>query len=100
MATVTACLPRHRPAVPRAYPRPGHAIVALRSLEVVLCHPCVSTNAERRIPFTPRTLFRMCAITKQFTCAVVLDAFPDPSVLDADVRARLPLLQQPAPGAL
>ena len=57
-------------------------------------------NAERRIPFTPRTLFRMCSITKQFTCALVLDAFPDPSVLDGDVSARLPLLEQPPPGAL
>ena len=42
----------------------------------------------------------MCSITKQFTCALVLDAFPDPSALDADVRARLPTLEQPAPGAL
>ncbi len=42
----------------------------------------------------------MCSITKQFTCGLVLDAFPDPSVLDADVRARLPLLTQAAPGAL
>ncbi len=42
----------------------------------------------------------MCSITKQFTCGVVLDAFPDPSVLDGDVRGRLPALQQPVPGAL
>jgi D-aminopeptidase len=42
----------------------------------------------------------MCSITKQFTCGLVLDAFPDPSVLDHDVRARLPLLEQAAPGAL
>jgi D-aminopeptidase len=42
----------------------------------------------------------MCSITKQFTCAAVLDAFPDPTVLDADVRARLPKLEQPPPGAL
>ena len=36
----------------------------------------------------------MCSITKQFTCALVLDAFPDPRVLDADVRARLPRLER------
>jgi D-aminopeptidase len=42
----------------------------------------------------------MCSITKQFTCAVVLESFPDPSMLDGDVRARLPLLGQSAPGAL
>ena len=72
----------------------------LRDGEVLVRHAWGWANAERRIPFTPRTLFRMCSITKQFTCAVVLDAFPDPSVLDGDVRARLPLLEQPAPGAL
>jgi D-aminopeptidase len=57
-------------------------------------------NAERRIAFTPHTLFRMCSITKQFTCGLVLDSFADPSVLDADVRRHLPLLEEAAPGAL
>ena len=84
----------------RAYPGPGGAVAALRNGEVLLRHAWGWANAERRIAFTPRTLFRMCSITKQFTCAVVLDACPDPSVLDADVRARLPMLEQPAPGAL
>jgi D-aminopeptidase len=84
----------------RAYPGPGGAVAALRNGEVLLRHAWGWANAERRIAFTPRTLFRMCSITKQFTCAVVLDAYPDPSVLDADVRARLPMLEQPAPGAL
>src|SRR4051794_27667145 len=86
--------------LPRAYPGPGGAIAALRDGEVLVRHAWGWANAERRIPFTPRTLFRMCSITKQFTCAVVLDSFPDPSVLDVDIRARLPLLQQPPPGAL
>ncbi len=54
-------------------------------------------NAERRIPFTRKTLFRFCSITKQFTCGLILDAFPDPSVLDDDVRSRLPLLEQSRP---
>src|SRR3984885_6010635 len=87
-------------ALPRAYPGPGGAMAVLREGEVLARHAWGYANAELRIAFTPRTLFRMCSITKQFTCGVVLDAFPDPSVLDADVRARLPLLQQPAPGAL
>ena len=81
--------------LPRSYPGPGGAISALRDGEVLVRHAWGWANAERRIPFTPRSLFRMCSITKQFTCAVVLDAFPDPSVLDGDVRARLKLLQQP-----
>ncbi len=84
----------------RAYPGPGGAIAVLRDGETLVRHAWGWANAERRIAFTPRTLFRMCSITKQFTCAAVLDAFPDPSVLDNDVRARLPLLEHGAPTAL
>src|ERR1700679_2437751 len=93
-------LDRALDALPHAYPGPGGAVAVLRDGEVLVRHAWGFANAEPRIAFTPRTLFRMCSITKQFTCAAVLDAFPDPSVLDADVRARLPLLQQPAPAAL
>jgi D-aminopeptidase len=87
-------------ALPRSYAGPGGAVAVLRNGEVLIRHAWGWANAERRIPFTPRTLFRMCSITKQFTCAVVLDSFPDPSMLDGDVRARLPLLGQSAPGVL
>ena len=86
--------------LPRTYGGPGGAFAALRGGEVLLRHAWGWANAERRIAFTPKTLFRMCSVTKQFTCALVLDAFPDPSVLDGDVRARLPLLEGAAPGAL
>jgi D-aminopeptidase len=93
-------LDRALQTLPRAYPGPGGAVAVLRTGETLVRHAWGWANAERRIAFTPRTLFRMCSITKQFTCAAVLDAFPDPSVLDEDVRSRLPNLQQPAPGAL
>jgi D-aminopeptidase len=39
----------------------------------------------------------VCSITKQFTCATLLDRFADPSVLDDDLRRSLPELEQPAP---
>jgi len=93
MTSLATRLDRIADAVPRVFPGPGGAIAALRDGEVVLRHAWGWANAERRIPFTPQSLFRMCSITKQFTCAVVLDAFPDPSALDADIRARLPLLE-------
>ncbi len=86
--------------LPRKYPGPGGAVGVLRDGEVLLRHAWGWANAERRIAFTPKTLFRMCSITKQFTCAVVRDVFSDPTVLDGDVRARLPRLEQKAPGAL
>ena len=96
----SSALDRVVEALPRTYPGPGGAIAVLRDGQVLVRHTWGWANAERRIPFTPNTLFRMCSITKQFTCGVVLDAFPDPSVLDGDVRARLPLLREPPPTAL
>jgi D-aminopeptidase len=86
-------------AIPRAYPGPGGALAVLSQGEVIVRHAWGYANAERRIAFTPRTLFRMCSITKQFTCAVALDAHGDLSALDDAVRARLPRLEAPAPSA-
>ena len=86
--------------LPQAYPGPGGAAAVLRGGEVVASRVWGYANAERRIAVTPASLFRICSITKQFTCAVTLDAVGDPSVLDADVRAKLPNLTEPAPGAL
>ena len=45
----------------------------------------------------PQTHALICSITKQFTCALLLDRFPDPDVLDADVRARVAAAEEPAP---
>ncbi|HEY2480934.1 MAG TPA: D-aminopeptidase [Caulobacteraceae bacterium] len=97
---LTTRLDRVLDGLPRAYPGPGGAVAVVREGEVLARHAWGWANAERRIPFTARSLFRICSITKQFTCALVLDAFPDPMVLDGDVRARLPRLEQEAPGAL
>jgi D-aminopeptidase len=100
MTSHSAGLDRTIETLPRLYPGPGGAVAVLRDGEVLVRHAWGWANAERRFAFTPRTLFRLCSVTKQFTCGLVLDAFPDPSVLDDDVRARLPLLEQAAPGAL
>jgi len=95
---MTDAMDRAVAALAEDYPGPGGAVAVLRHGEALVRHAWGYANAERRIPFTPRTLFRMCSITKQFTCAALLDAFPDPTALDADVRSRLPLLEEPAPG--
>ncbi|MDB5414052.1 MAG: dap [Rubritepida sp.] len=99
MTSLSVRLERLLSNLPRSYGGPGGAVAVLRDGEVLARHAWGWANAERRIAFTPQTLFRLCSITKQFTCAALLDAFPDPSVLDGDVRARLPLLEQAAPGA-
>ena len=87
-------------ALPLRYPGPGGAAAVLHEGRVVARHAWGWANAERRIPFTPATLFRVCSVTKQFTCAAMLAALADPAVLDPAIRARLPLLQGPVPGAL
>jgi D-aminopeptidase len=84
----------------RAYPGPGGACAVLHEGRPLLRHAWGFANAERRIAFTPRSQFRLCSVTKQFTCAVLLEEFPDPSILDEQVRARLPLLGAAAPSTL
>jgi len=78
--------------IPRAYPGPGGAIAVLRRGEVLARHAWGYANAERRIRFTPRTLFRACSITKQFVCATLLAECPDIEALAPLLRARLPML--------
>ncbi len=85
--------------LPRHFPGPGGAAAVLRHGEVLVRHAWGFADAERRLPFTSRSLFRMCSITKQFTCGTALSLFPDLSALDTAVRARLPLLDA-APTAL
>jgi D-aminopeptidase len=95
-----AALDRAVENLSHAYPGPGGACAVLRDGETIIRHAWGWANAEQRIAFTPKTLFRICSITKQFTCAAVLDRFPDPSVLNSDVAAKLPVLRQAPPGAL
>ena len=99
-AEIAARLDRALAALPLAYPGPGGAAAVLHRGEIVARHAWGFANAERRIPFTPRTLFRMCSITKQFTCALLLDACPEPDALAGAIRARLPLLAGPVPQPL
>jgi D-aminopeptidase len=97
---LSARLDRMLAALPRLFPGPGGAAAVLRRGEVLARHAWGYANAERRIPFTPRTLFRMCSVTKQFTCAAVLEACPDPEALAGAVRARLPRLEATPPSVL
>jgi D-aminopeptidase len=94
---VNSRLDRALDALAHRYCGPGGAVAVLRDGELLDWRVWGFANAETRIPVTRKTLFRMCSITKQFTCALILDAFPDPSVLDDDVRSLLPQLDEPAP---
>ncbi|MBM3535242.1 MAG: D-aminopeptidase [Alphaproteobacteria bacterium] len=90
-------LDRALAAVIRNHGGIGGAAAVLKGGEVLLHHGWGWADQDRRYPFTPASLFRICSISKQFTCATLIDRFPDPSALDGDVKARLPLLAEPAP---
>jgi D-aminopeptidase len=87
-------------ALPQTFMGPGGAVAVLRDGEVVQRHAWGWADAERRIPFSPRTMSLICSISKQFTCALLLDLFPDPTVLNADLQRRLPALEVPPPTIL
>jgi D-aminopeptidase len=84
-------------AIGERYVGPGGAVAVLREGQVLAQHCWGWADLEKRIPFTPQSHALICSITKQFTCALLLDQFPDPDMLDGDVRAALPLLETAAP---
>ncbi len=92
-----AALDRALARLPSAYAGPGGAIALVRAGEVLVRHAWGWADRERRIPFTPATLFRICSISKQFTCATMLDNVADPALLDAGIHARMPRLHGTRP---
>lgn len=84
-------------ALPSRFPGAGGAVAVLRAGQVVARHAWGFADLERRIPFTPETMFLICSISKQFTCATALltaelDRVPD--ALEPALAARLPLMAQ------
>ena len=96
----SADLDRVLAALPGRYIGPGGAVAVLRDGEVLARHCWGWADAERRIPFTPLTMSLICSISKQFTCSLMLDQFPDPTILNDDLRRRLPALDEGTPTIL
>lgn len=83
--------------LPVRFKGPGGAVAVIKDGAVVARQAWGYADLGRHLPFTPQTLFPICSITKQFTCATLLDQLGDPSRLDAALKARLPLLQDKPP---
>lgn len=95
----TARLNRAVAALPERFRGPGGAVAVVKDGEVVLRHAFGYSDLEARMPFAPTTLVPICSITKQFTCALMLDLVGDPAVLDGAVAAQMPKLHGPVPTA-
>ncbi|PZU19969.1 MAG: aminopeptidase [Shinella sp.] len=87
-------------ALPVQWRGPGGAVAVIRNGETIVRHAWGYADLDRRIPMSPQSLMPICSVTKQFTCGLMLDLFPDPSVLDGDLTAWLPLMEGPRPTAL
>eukprot|EP01037_Dinobryon_pediforme_P005269 gene5269-5322_t len=98
--TVGRTLEQALEALPLAYPGPGGAAAVIQNGEILARHAWGYADLERRIPFTPQTLFRICSISKQFTCGLMLDQAPDPMALNDAIKARMPHLEGTVPTAL
>jgi D-aminopeptidase len=86
--------------LPLRFKGPGGAVAVLKDGAIVARQTWGYGDLARHVPFSPETLFPICSISKQFTCALLLDQLSDPTQLDAALKARLPSLQEPAPGIL
>lgn len=82
-------------ALPVRYPGPGGAAAVLRDGQVLVQRSWGFADIATGQPFTANTLWPICSITKQFTCALMLDQAGDPDVLDPAVARALPLLTDP-----
>ncbi|MCX8998069.1 D-aminopeptidase [Rhizobiaceae bacterium BDR2-2] len=84
-------------ALPLHWRGPGGAVAVVRNGEVLVRHAWGYADLDRRMPMSPQSLMPVCSVTKQFTCGLLLDLFPDPSVLDDALGAWLPLMEGPRP---
>ncbi len=83
--------------LPERHRGPGGAFAVLRAGEVLEQGCWGWADTARRIPFTSATPMLVCSITKQFTCAALLDHVRDPETLAPLLRERLPHLDREMP---
>ena len=95
MPDATTDLDRAAARLADAYAGPGGAVAVLRDGRPVVRHAWGYADLERRVAWSSRTLAPICSITKQFTCALLLNQLGDPAALDGAVAARLPHLEAP-----
>lgn len=88
-------------SLPDLYKGPGGAVAVIQDGEVVLKQCWGYADLASRREIKPDTRFAICSVTKQFTCATLLDAIGEPEVLDAafakffhDFKDELPTVRE------
>nr|WP_298096027.1 D-aminopeptidase [uncultured Shinella sp.] len=86
----TAALDRALNRLPLRFRGPGGVAGIVKDGKVVARRAWGFADMYRRLPMTAQTRLPICSISKQFTCALLLDQFGDPAALDDKVRDYLP----------
>ena len=86
----TAALERALNLLPLRFRGPGGVAGVVKDGKVVARRAWGFADMYRRLPMTVETRLPICSISKQFTCALLLDRFGDPATLDGMVRDFLP----------
>ncbi|MGU3575873.1 D-aminopeptidase [Brucellaceae bacterium C25G] len=88
-------------SLPDLYKGPGGAVAVIQDGEVVLKQCWGYADMASRREIKTDTRFAICSVTKQFTCATLLDAIGEPEVLDAafakffhDFKDELPTVRE------
>ncbi|MCE6950809.1 D-aminopeptidase [Cereibacter sphaeroides] len=84
-------------ALPQRFRGPGGVAGVVWRGEVVAARAWGYADLTARRPMEAATRLPICSISKQFTCAVLLDAVGDPARLDARVAEFLPAFDGPLP---
>jgi len=84
-------------SLPDRYRGPGGVAGVVHEGRVVLRHAWGFSDLAQHTPMTTRTLLPICSVSKQFTCATLLDVAGDTASLDAQVRDWLPNLEEALP---
>lgn len=85
--------------IPQNYKGPGGVIAVVKDGEVVLQHAWGFADLRTRKPMTLDTRMPICSVSKQFTCAVMLDAVGEPELLDDALAAYLDKFEDERPAA-
>lgn len=86
----TAALEKALNRLPLRFRGPGGVAGVVKDGKVVARRAWGFADMYRRLPMTVETRLPICSISKQFTCALLLDQFGDPATLDDKVREFLP----------
>ncbi len=83
--------------LPLRYKGPGGAVGVVHQGRIHATRVWGYADLTRRQPMTAATRLPICSISKQFTCALLLDQIADPAALNGQVRDFLPAYRDALP---